>query len=78
MACSRLGAAVIELIVAVFLILYSVAGILGRKTEEDVPFGEYQNLADCIQKNWNKRDPEQYCMKIRSKVEEARRRKYGY
>ena len=40
-------------------------------------FGEYRNLADCIQKNLDKRDPEQYCRKIREKVETARRQKYG-
>ena len=51
--------------------------MLSKKTEEDEPFGKYQNLADCIEQNWNKRDPEQYCRKIRDKVEAARRRKYA-
>jgi len=51
--------------------------MLQRKIEEEKPFAGYKNLEDCITQNLDKRDPEQYCRKIKSKVERARRRKYG-
>lgn len=70
----RIASSILRLILAILLILYGIVGMLERSDE---PFGEYQNLADCIAKNLNKRDPEQYCRAIRSKVARARRRKYG-
>ena len=73
----RIASSILQLLLAIFLILYGIAKMLEQHGKKDEPFGEYQNLADCIRKNWNKRDPEQYCLKIKRKVETARRRKYG-
>ena len=74
MSEGRIASLIAQLILAVFLILYGIAGMLVKKDES---FGEYKNLEDCINKNWNKRDPEQYCLAIKRRVERARRQKYG-
>ena len=66
-----------QLIVAILLICYGIKWWIEDYRLKDKPFGDYENLEDCIMKNWNKRDPEQYCRKVRSKVETARRRRDG-
>ena len=80
MSASRIVGAILQLALAIFLILYGIAtGQHGvEEMSADEPFGEYQNLQDCIAKNYGKRrDPEQYCRAILRKVQRARRRKYG-
>ena len=72
-----LASIVMQLALAVFLIFLGVVNWLHQWRIKDMPFGEYCDLQDCINKNWNKRDPKQYCMKIREKVETARERR-GY
>jgi len=74
MSEGKIVSIIAQLIVAIFLIFYGMAEMLRQKDE---PFAGYQNLADCISKNWNKRDPRQYCLAIKRKVEHARRRRYG-
>ena len=76
-AMSKIASLIAQLILAIFLILYGIHLWIIDYGLKDVPFAEYENLTDCINKNLDKRNPEQYCRKIREKVERARRRKYG-
>jgi hypothetical protein len=71
----RIAILIGQLIFAIFLISCGIRWWIIDYGKRDEPFADYENLADCIAQNWNKRDPEQYCRKIRSKVETARRRK---
>ena len=71
----RLAILIVQAIGSVTLICLGVHWWMIDYRRKDEPFADYENLADCIMQNWNKRNPEQYCRKIRSKVETARRNK---
>lgn len=43
-----------------------------------MPFGEYEDFADCVAKNQNKEDPEAYCATIKRQIEGDVRRKIGF
>jgi hypothetical protein len=71
----RIAFVIVQTIGAIFLIYLGVHWWMIDYRRKDEPFADYENLADCIMQNWNKRDPRQYCLKIRRKIEAARRRK---
>ena len=71
----RIAFVIVQTIGAIFFIYLGVHWWMIDYRRKDEPFADYENLADCIIHNQNKRDPEQYCRKIRSKVETARRNK---
>jgi len=73
----RIVSLIAQLLLAIFLICQGIQLWIEDYRLKDEPFADYENLADCIMKNLNKRDPEQYCRKIRDKVRTARRRKCG-
>jgi len=73
----RIASLILQLFFAVLLIFYGINQMVEDWRTRDEPFAEYESLDDCIAKNWNKRDPKQYCLAIKRKVERVRRRKYG-
>jgi len=73
----RIAVLIVQAIGAIFLICLGVHWWRIDYGRKDEPFADFENLEDCIMQNWNKRDPRQYCLKIRRKIEAARRRKRG-
>jgi len=73
----RIASLIAQLIFAIFLLFCGIHWWIKDYAQKDEPFADYENLEDCVMRNQNKRDPEQYCRKIRSKVQRARRRKRG-
>jgi hypothetical protein len=65
----------LQAIFAIFLICIGIRWWIEDFARNEEPFAGFENLEDCIMQNWNKRDPRQYCLKIRRKIEAARRRK---
>lgn len=37
-----------------------------------MPFADYKNFKDCVQKNQDKKDPEAYCAEIQRRAKQER------